>query len=90
MNRLSLDYWKSQLDDRWLEAMAMVHKGKNIDEIIGYAFADLMSQPERLEKADASDFKRLVNSWLSNKRPYNGKPKGFDPHAALRNIYDQG
>jgi hypothetical protein len=69
MNRLSLDYWKSQLDEIWLEQMIIIHKGKNIDEIIGYAFADLMSQPERLETATASDFKRLVNSWLSNKRP---------------------
>lgn len=69
MNRLTLDYWKSQLDEIWLEQMAMVHKGKNIDEIIGYAFADLISQPERLEKADASDFKRLCNSWLSKTRP---------------------
>lgn len=67
MNKQSLDYWKSQLDEIWLEQMKMIHKGKNIDEIIGYAFGDLLSQPERLEKADASDFKRLVNSWLSNK-----------------------
>ncbi len=26
---------------------------------------DLISQPERMETATASDFKRLVNSWLS-------------------------
>lgn len=92
MNRLSLDYWKSQLlaDEYWMQCMQMIHKGKDIEGIIGFAFADLMSQPERMAKADINDFKRLVNSWLSNKRPDNGKRKGIDPQAALRNIYDQG
>jgi len=71
MNRLSLDYWKSQLlaDEYWMQCMQMIHKGKNIDEVIGFAFADLISQPERFARADINDFKKLVNTWLSNRRP---------------------
>jgi len=74
VNKMNIEYWKSQLGEIWLEQMQMIHKGKNIEEIIGYAYADLISQPERLERADASDFKRIVNSWLSNKRPMVKKP----------------
>lgn len=78
----TLDYWKSQLDEIWLDQMRMIHKGKNMDEIIGYAFADLISQDERLERATASDFKRLVNSWLSNRKPEQKKGNRID----LRNV----
>lgn len=78
----TLEYWKSQLDEIWLEQMKMIHKGKNMDEIIGYAFADLISQPERLERANASDFKRLVNGWLSNRKPEQKKGVRID----LKNI----
>lgn len=67
-NRFSLDYWKQQLDPIWLEQMAMIHRGKNIPECIEHAYADLICQDQRLERATASDFKRLVNSWLANKR----------------------
>jgi len=65
MNKKNIDYWKSLLDEIWLEQITMIHKGKNIEEIIGFAYMDLISQPERMETANASDFKRLVNSWLS-------------------------
>lgn len=74
----TLEYWRSQLDEIWLEQMQMIHKGKDMEEIIGYAYADLISQPERMERANASDFKRLVNSWLSNKRPMKPKTKLLD------------
>lgn len=66
-DRLSLEYWKSTLDEIWLSNIKYVHRGKDIDKIIEYAFCDLMSQ-ERIETATASDFKRLVNSWLSNRK----------------------
>jgi len=69
MTRLTLDYWKSQLDEIWLSNVRYIHKGKDVDKIIEYAFLDLLSQPDRLERADGSDFKRLVNNWLSNSRP---------------------
>jgi len=68
INKMSLDYWKSQLDEQWLEAMAFVHRGKDIERGISEAFGDLVSQPERLEQSTSNDFKKLVNSWLANQR----------------------
>lgn len=67
-DKFRIEYWKQQLDPMWLDAIKMVHRNKNIDEGIEYAFADLISQPERLERATASDFKRLVNGWLANRK----------------------
>lgn len=55
-------------DSIWWETMTMVHRGKNIDEVLGYAYLDMLSQPERFKNATMNDFKRLVNSWLANKR----------------------
>ena len=68
MNKMSFDYWKSQLDEIWLENIRMVHRGKDIDRGILEAFGDLISQPERLEQSSPNDFKKLVNSWLANQR----------------------
>jgi len=73
-DRMKLEYWKSQLDEIWLEAIKSIHRNKNIDQIIEFAFLDLISQ-ERVKTATASDFKRLVNSWLSNRKPELNKQK---------------
>lgn len=73
--RMTLIYWKNQLDPIWLEQMKMIHRGKNIDAVIELAYGDLISQDERLKNADASDFKKLVNSWLSNRKPELNKVK---------------
>jgi hypothetical protein len=67
-DKMNIEYWKQQLDEIWLNNIRYVHKGKDIDKIIEYAYIDLISQ-DRVENATASDFKRLVNSWLSNRRP---------------------
>lgn len=80
--RFTVEYWKKQLDEIWLSNIRYVHKGKDIDKIIEYAFLDLISQDERLERATASDFKRLVNSWLSNRKPEQKKGNRID----LKNI----
>jgi hypothetical protein len=66
--KTSLTYWQSQLDEIFLEQMAMVHRGKNIEEAIREAYGHLICDPDRLQNADQADFKRLVNGWLSNKR----------------------
>jgi len=63
--KMTLDYWKSQLDERWLETMSMLHKGKDMDEAIAQSFGFLIADEVRLENSNASDFKRLVNGWLS-------------------------
>lgn len=73
--RFTLDYWKQQLDELWLSNIRYVHKGKDINKVIEFAFLDLLSQDNRIETATASDFKRLVNSWLSNRKPEQIKGK---------------
>ena len=75
--RFTINYWKQQLDPIWLDAIKMVHRNKDIDRIIEYAFIDLISQ-ERVETATASDFKRLVNSWLSNRKAEKTNVKRID------------
>lgn len=82
-DKMNLDYWKSQLDELWLENMRMIHKGKNIDEAIEQSFGYLISDELRLHNSDTSDFKRLVNGWLSNKRP---EQKKVGQRIDLRNI----
>ena len=78
MDKKNIDYWKSLLDEIWLEQITMIHKGKDIEAIIGFAFMNLLSQPERLERSDASDFKRLVNSWLSKTKAEKKNVKLID------------
>ncbi len=75
MNKHTLEYWKSQLDEIWLDSIKLVHRNKDIDKVIEYAYIDLLSQPDRINTASASDFKRLVNSWLSNRKPELTKVK---------------
>lgn len=67
-DKLTLEYWRLQLDELWLERIAMVHRGKDVDEAINQAFCHLISDDMRLKNATSTDFKQLVNSWLSNKR----------------------
>ena len=69
MNKMSIDYWKSLLDEMWLEQMQMIHKGKDINKAIEESYGYLICDPDRLSVTDSSDFKRLINGWLSNKRP---------------------
>lgn len=76
MNRTDFSYWESQTDEKWRETMAMIHKGKDVDGAMKEAFGYLVSDPIRLANTDAGDFKRLVNGWLSNKRPER-KDKNF-------------
>lgn len=68
---MTLEQFTKELktDQMWWETMQMVHRGKDIDGILGYAYLDMLSQPERFKNATLSDFKRLVNGWLANKRP---------------------
>lgn len=73
--KMTLDYWKSQLDSIWLEQMKMIHKGKDIDQAILESYGYLISDDTRLQNSDISDFKRLVNGWLSNKRPDQKKQR---------------
>jgi len=75
MNKYELDYWKSNLDELWLERVSMIHKGKDLDLAIEYSFIHLLSDETRLLNSDTSDFKRLVNSFLINQKPQKLRKK---------------
>lgn len=77
-----LDFWKNQLDEIWLCNMRMIHKGKDINEAIEQSFGYLISDDLRLHNTEISDFKRLVNGWLSNTRPQKKATNRID----LKNI----
>ena len=61
-------YWRDLVDDIYFEKLEMIHKGKDVHNAIEKAYLDLLAQPERMARTTASDFKRLVNAWLSNER----------------------
>lgn len=87
MDKTSFDYWNGTLDEIFLDTMKMVHRGKDIDQAVKESYAHLISDPLRLANANPSDFKRIVNSWLSNKRP-EGKREtpGFRKLVNLDNL----
>ena len=68
MDKLTFTYWQSFMDQQWREAMGMIHKGKDLDQAAKEAFGHLMCDPVRLQNSNAADFKRLVNSFLINKK----------------------
>ncbi len=79
MDRYNIEFWKQKLDDLWLEKVTIIHKGKDIDQAIEQSFIHLISDEIRLNNSDASDFKRLVNTWLCNsKHKKNGLAKIID------------
>ena len=73
-DKMRLPYWKDQLDDQWLETMSMIHRGKSIETAVQEAFGYLICDEIRLQNSDISDFKRLVNGWLSKMRPEKKGP----------------
>ncbi len=68
-DKMNIDYWKSLLDERWTEQIKMHHKGKDFDEAVSQSYIHLISDETRMNNSDASDFKRLVNTWMSKTRP---------------------
>jgi len=67
IEKQTLAYWQSTIDEIYLDTMRMVHPGKNIDQGIKEAYAHLLADPSRLNATEPSDFKRLLNGWLANK-----------------------
>ncbi len=68
-DRNQFEYWKQFADERWCETMSMIHKGKDLELAMKESFGYLLADDFRLQNSNGSDFKRLVNGWLSNKRP---------------------
>lgn len=70
------EFHKSLISDQlWMETMAYVHKGKDIEQGIKEALAHLIADPDRLKNANLADCKRLVNGWLSNRKAEQVKVK---------------
>lgn len=62
----TLDFYQSQFDSLFLEQMQMHHKGKEVGRAIGESYGHLLSDPLRVKNMDGSDFKKFLNTWLSN------------------------
>lgn len=78
--KIKFEYWQAFLDEIWIEAMKSIHPGKDITQAAKEAFGYLLSDPQRLIVTTPQEYKRLVNGWLSNQRPFKKKQqtKGAD------------
>ena len=70
----TLDWFKNQIDSIFMESMKMNHKGKDIDQAIKDSYAHMAADPHRLARAEPSDCKKLLNTWLSNAKPNGSEP----------------
>lgn len=66
--QISLSEFESLFDSIWLEQIQMVHRGKDIPQAIREAYMHLQTE-KRLGRGEISDFKKCIQSFLSNKRP---------------------
>lgn len=71
----TLAWFESQIDEIYLENLKMTHKGKDIQQAIKEAYNHVASDSLRLHNLDGAGAKRLVNTWLTNMKATNGKPK---------------
>lgn len=62
-----LTWFKSQLDDIFLDRMKLLHNGKNIEQAIKEAYGHLLASD--INQADRRRCQTLLNSWLSNQKP---------------------
>ncbi len=74
--KLKIDFWKKAIksDEYWCEVAQMNHKGKDLDKAIAESFLHASSDKNRLVKMDIGDFKKLLNTWLSNTKSDRTKP----------------
>lgn len=72
-------WYKSQFDEVFLETMALTHKGKDIQQAMLESFAHMAADKLRLNRADQSDCKKLLNTWLTNQKT---KSNGTDKQTA--------
>ena len=62
-------WFQNQINERFYETLKFNHKGKDISKAIQDSYAHMLSDPERLARADPSDVRKLVNTWLVNQKP---------------------
>lgn len=70
-------------DHQWVETMNMIHRGKNLEQAIAESYGHLIADEQRQKNSDLSDFKKLVNTWLTNKKPEAIK---VDQRERLKNL----
>lgn len=80
----TLTWFETQIDEIFREQMQMIHKGKDLGRAISESYAHLLADPARLKNADSSDCKKILNTWLTNQKPVNGKHKTALP--SIRDI----
>jgi hypothetical protein len=71
----NLEWFKKQIDSIFLENLKMSQKGKDIDQAILESYAHMAADSIRLSRADSSDCKKLLNTWLSNTKPNGSEPQ---------------
>lgn len=71
----TLAWFEKQIDEIYLDGLKSTHHGKDIQQAIKEAYAHVASDSLRLKNMDGAGAKRLVNTWLTNTKSQNGKPK---------------
>jgi len=74
-------------DERYIEQLSMTHKGKNIKQAWEECYTHHSNAPN--PPKENWEWRQKLNTWLTIKAKENGtaRKKGFDPQAALTNIY---
>lgn len=74
VNERTLEWFKNQINPIFLENLKMSQKGKDVDQAIMESYAHMAADPLRLARADSSDCRKLLNTWLSNMKPTGSEP----------------
>lgn len=83
----TLEWFLNQFDEMFVENLKMTHKGKDFMQAAKEAYAHLAADPIRLHSAEASDCKRLLNTWLSNQKiNKNGKQPTARTNEEISNL----
>jgi len=84
----NFEWFLKQFDEIWVDGLKMTHKGKDFMQAAKESFAHLAADPVRLKMAEASDCKKLLNTWLTNQRINKNGTEKFrnDIERGLANI----
>lgn len=61
-------WYKSQFDEAFLSEISMIHRGKDVEAAILQSWAHMGADKRRLAASEASDCKKLLNTWLTNQK----------------------
>lgn len=87
----TLEWFIDQFDQIFLDQIKMTYPGKDIQQAAKEAYAHLAADATRLHNAEASDCKRLLNTWLSNQKvKSNGTSKTFSADKLASIIESRG